>query len=214
MLNTAQDLILLALNDETGAFHRMTEINFNLALVGALFMDLAEQGRIDIDQEKLLVINKEPTGDEFPDLCLKLIAEADLNSSTSDLIRAVYNGIPRLKDHLLASLVNKGIVREQDEKILWVFHTRRYPVVDDSEEQEVLTRIRSVIIEGQEPKPRDTVLIALLCVCDLIDKVFSKEELNAHCKRIELVRNMDLISPVVYKIIAEIQVLMASTFSA
>ena len=214
MLNTAEDLILLALNDSTGAFYRMTEINFDLALVGALFMDLTAKTRIDIHQDRLVVISKEPTGDEFLDQCLSLIAAADPETSTADLIRSVYNCSPQLRERLLNSLVSKGIVRLQEEKILWVFHTRRYPIVDNREEQEVLTRIRAVIIDAQEPESRDIVLIALLCVCDLIDKVFSKEELNAHCKRIELVRNLDLITPAVYKIIAEIQVLMASTFSA
>ncbi|HRY83938.1 MAG TPA: GPP34 family phosphoprotein [Candidatus Cloacimonadota bacterium] len=214
MLNTAEDLILLALNDSTGAFYRMTEINFNLALVGALFMDLAALKRIDISQDTLLLLSKESTGDEFLDQCLSLIAEASPEKGCSELIRVVYSGFPQLKERLLNSLVQRKILRLQEDKILWVFHARRYPIVDDREEQEVLTRIRSVIIEAQEPQARDTVLIALLCVCDLIDKVFSKEELNAHCKRIELVRNMDLISPAVYQIIAEIQVLMASTFSA
>ena len=214
MLNTAEDLILLALDDSTGSFYRMTDINFNLALVGALFMNLSTLNRIDIDHDSVVVLSHEPTGDEFLNECLTLISEVKDVTSTADLIKHVYNNSPRLRERLLGSLDQKGIVREQEEKILWIFNTRRYPIVDNSEEQEILTRIRAVIIDQQIPETKDIVLIGLLCVTDLIDKIFTSEELNTHCERIELVRNMDLISPAVYRIIAEIQVLMASTFSA
>ncbi|HQQ68675.1 MAG TPA: GPP34 family phosphoprotein, partial [Candidatus Cloacimonadota bacterium] len=63
MLNCAEELVLLAIDDESGAFHRMIDVNFNLSLVGALIMDLALRNRVDSDLEHIYVISKEPTND-------------------------------------------------------------------------------------------------------------------------------------------------------
>jgi len=49
MLNCAEELLLLSIDDESGAFYRMTNVNLQLALVGALLMDLALRNRIDAD---------------------------------------------------------------------------------------------------------------------------------------------------------------------
>lgn len=214
MLSLAEDLILLALDDETGTFFRLTDINFSLALVGALFMDLAIRGRIDIDAQNLFVVSREETGDPLLDKTLQLISSPECSCNTTDLIRNVYNAIPGLKDSLLQSLFAKGIVEQKEEKILWLFNHRRYPVINDTEEQEVLSRIRSSVLQERNPDSRDIVLIALLGVCDLLEKIFTREELNTHRERIEFLKSMDLISHAVNKIIAEIQMMIASSYIA
>lgn len=214
MLNLAEDLILLALDDETGSFYRMTDVNFNLALVGALFMNLAILERIDVDQQNLFISSDEATGDVILDEILHLLAAPDNSCDTAELIRTVYNAIPNLRDKLLESLKQKGVVEAKEEKVFWLFHHRRYPVVNNKEEQEILGRIKDVVLQGEAPEQKDIVLISLLYVCDLLDKVFTKEELQTHCERLELLRSMDLIAHSVNKIIAEIQMMIASSFIA
>lgn len=214
MLNLAEDLILLALDDQTGSFYRMTDVNFNLALVGALFMNLAILERLDVDQQNLFISSTEETGDLILDETLKLLAAPENSCDTAELIRMVYNSVPNLREKLLESLKQKGIVEMKEEKVFWLFNHRRYPVVDNKEEQEILSRIKAVVLREEAPEQKDIVLISLLCVCDLLDKVFTKEELQTHCARLELLRSMDLIAHSVNKIIAEIQMMIASTFIA
>lgn len=214
MLNLAEDLMLLALDDETGRFYRMTDVNFNLALVGALFMNLAILERIDVDQQNLFLCSCDSTMDPILDEVLELLSAPGNSCETVELLRHVYNAMPDLKLRLLSSLKTKGIVELRDNKILWLFHHRRYPVVNDREEQEILARIRAVVLNHAIPEQKDIVLISLLCVCDLMDRIFTKEELQSHLERVELLKSMDLIAHSVNKIIAEVQMMITSTFIA
>jgi hypothetical protein len=212
VLNCAEELILLALDDESGAFHRTTNVNFNLALVGALLMDLALRNRIDVDLNHIYVINKDKTGDRFLDHILEILAQPETSGDTAKLVRYLYNSLEYLRDKLLESLDQKGIIRVSESKVLWLFNKRRYPVIDNKEETEVLTRIRETVLTDVIPEPKDLALIALVNTCDLMDKLFSKEELAEHQERIEILRRMDLIGHAVNKIIEEVQIMIASTF--
>ena len=93
MLNCAEELILLAIDDESGAFYRMTNVNFNLALVGALLMDLGLRNRVDVDLEHIFVLSKEPTGDPILDKILKLISAPEASGDTATLVRQLYNSL-------------------------------------------------------------------------------------------------------------------------
>lgn len=212
MLNCAEELILLALDDESGTFYRTTSINFELALVGALLMDLVLKNRIAVDLDYVHVISHKATGDEFLDMVLKEAALPEACGNTSELVRHLYNCMEHLKDKLLQSLEHKGIVKVEESKVLWLFKQRRYPVIDSREEEEVLTRIRKTVLTDIIPEARDLALIALLDTTDLMDKIFSKEELHQSMQRIEALRKMDLISHAVNRIIGEVQVMIASTF--
>jgi hypothetical protein len=212
MLNYAEELILLAIDDDTGSFYHMTSINLHLALVGALLMDLANRNRIGVESDKLSLINLGPTGDKFLDQILQLINEPQCSTDTATLVRQLYNSLDSLREKLLESLEEKGIIRFTESKVLWLFKQRRYPVVDNREEVEVKTRIRSIICEGAYPEPRDIAMLSLLYTCDLMDKVFSSEELGHYQNRIESLRKKDLIGQAVNRIIGEVQAMISSTF--
>ncbi len=212
MLNCAEELILLAIDDESGAFYRMTNVNFNLALVGALLMDLALRNRLDADLSHIYVIDKTPTGDPYLDQILLTISSPDASGDTATLVRQLYNNLELLRDKLLKSLEEKGVIRVTESKVLWLFKQRRYPVIDNREEKEVLSRIRETVTTDVIPEPKDVVLISLLYTCDLMDKIFTKEELHKHQKRIEIIQKMDLISHAVNRIIGEVQVMINSAF--
>ena len=64
LLNCAEELIILAIDDQTNSFYRISNININVALIGALLMDLALRKRIDVGLEGIYVLSTEPTGNE------------------------------------------------------------------------------------------------------------------------------------------------------
>jgi len=212
MLNCAEELLLLSIDDESGAFYRMTNVNLNLALVGALLMDLALRNRIDSDLSHIYILNSDKTGDPFLDNILETISVPSASGDTATLVRQLYNSLEYLKDKLLLSLEEKGIVKVTESKVLWLFKQRRYPVIDNTQEKEVLSRIRETVTTDIIPEPRDVVLISLLYTCDLMDKIFTKEELVKHQQRIEVIQKMDLISHSVNRIIGEVQIMINSAF--
>jgi hypothetical protein len=212
MLNLAEELILIAINDETGEFHRMASLNFNLALVGALVMDLAIQEKIDVQDQVLKVVDPKPGDDPFLNEVLDAILQCEAPIDCARIIRYLHNNIERLKERLLSNLEAKGIVSCRESKFLWLFNTRRYPVLDNREEMEALTRIRTCVIDNQPPTNSDLALIALIDICDLMDKIFSREELARYEERIEILRSLDYIGHAINRIIADVQLMITSTF--
>ena len=213
ILNCAEELILLSIDDQTNSFYRITNINFNVALIGALLMDLALRKRIDVDLEGIYVLSTEPTGDKFLDAILENLIETEAGNQPAVLVGQLYNSMGHLKDKLLQDLEEKGIIKVSQCKVLWLFKKRRYPIIDQKEEEEVLSRIRKTVLTDVDPEPRDLALIALLNICNLMDKIFTKEELEQCSERLEQLKKLDLISPAVKRIIGEMQVLITTTYT-
>ncbi|CAO80763.1 GOLPH3/VPS74 family protein [Candidatus Cloacimonas acidaminovorans] len=213
ILNCAEELILLSIDDQTNYFYRITNINFNVALIGALLMDLALRKRIDVDLEGIYVLSTEPTGDKFLDAILENLIETEAGNQPAVLVGQLYNSMGHLKDKLLQDLEEKGIIKVSQCKVLWLFKKRRYPVIDQKEEEEVLSRIRKTVLTDVDPEPRDLALIALLNICNLMDKIFTQEELEQCSERLEQLKKLDLISPAVKRIIGEMQVLITTTYT-
>jgi len=213
LLNCAEELIILAIDDQTNSFYRITNININVALIGALLMDLALRKRIDVGLEGIYVLSTEPTNDKFLDTILENLVETEAGNQPAILVGQLYNSMLHLKDKLLQSLEEKGIIKVSQCKVLWLFKKRRYPVIDQKEEEEVLSRIRKTILTDVKPEPGDMALLALLQICGLMDKIFTKEELEQRSARLKLLNNMDLISPAVKRIIGEMQVLITTTYT-
>jgi hypothetical protein len=213
ILNCAEELILLSIDDQTNYFYRITNINFNVALIGALLMDLALRKRIDVDLEGIYVLSTEPTGDKFLDAILENLIETEAGNQPAVLVGQLYNSMGHLKDKLLQDLEEKGIIKVSQCKVLWLFKKRRYPVIDQKEEEEVLSRIRKTVLTDVDPEPRDLALIALLNICNLMDKIFTNDELEQRSERLEQLKKLDLISPAVKRIIGEMQVLITTTYT-
>jgi hypothetical protein len=110
-----------------------------------------------------------------------------------------------LRKRTLERLIHRGILKKEEKKFLWVIPGRRYPMVKDQEEQEVRKRIRSVIVDGEVPGPRDVVLVSLASACQLLRSVFSDADLLKHSSRVAEVSKMDLIGRAVSKSVAEVQ---------
>lgn len=213
ILNCAEELILLSIDDQTNYFYRITNINFNVALIGALLMDLALRKRIDVNLEGIYVLSTEPTGDKFLDAILENLIETEAGNQPAVLVGQLYNSMGHLKDKLLQDLEEKGIIKVSQCKVLWLFKKRRYPIIDQKEEEEVLSRIRKTVLTDVDPEPRDLALIALLNICNLMDKIFTNDELEQRSERLEQLKKLDLISPAVKRIIGEMQVLITTTYT-
>ncbi len=213
ILNCAEELILLSIDDQTNSFYRITNINFNVALIGALLMDLALRKRIDVDLEGIYVLSTEPTGDRFLDAILENLIETEAGNQPAVLVGQLYNSMGHLKDKLLQDLEEKGIIKVSQCKVLWLFKKRRYPIIDQKEEEEVLSRIRKTVLTDVDPEPRDLALIALLNICNLMDKIFTNDELEQRSERLEQLKKQDLISPAVKRIIGEMQVLITTSYT-
>ena len=194
MLTFAEEILLLMLDDEDGAFLPIRESTVECVLAGAVMMDLAFANRIDTDPDKLVVVSAEPTGDDMLDRVLARVAEEEEDRSAHEWVEILAGEeAASVREQALARMVERGILERRDEKFLWVFRSRRYPTIDGRAEREAKLRIMDVLLSDAIPDPRDVALICLVDACDIFGDMLSSRETRRVAPRIEQIRKMDLI---------------------
>ena len=213
MLTIAEEILLLLLDDETGEIEPVGTNVLNILLSGAVLMDLALQGRIDSDLEKLFVVDATATGEDMLDSALAEIGAADETQNSRYWVVKLSDRGGEFESAAFDRLVARGIIEVVDSKFLWVFGVRRYPVIDDHEEREVKLRILDVLLSDKIPDPRDVALICLMDAGAVFDVILSERELERAAGRIAQVRKLDLIgqamSEAIQKSVYDIAMAMA-----
>ena len=213
MLTISEEVLLLFLDDQKGTFIRGPDIHVELAMSGAVLMDLAFANRIDTDPERLFVVDQSPVGDRVLDGILARISATEPERSTEYWLNWIREDVPDIMGHFIDRLVEKGILRRMEEKILWVFETRRYPVIDDREEREVKRRITSVLFSDEIPDPRDVVIIGIVNACDLLDVILHHREVDKVRGRAEQISQMDFIGQAINSTINDVRASILSMIS-
>ena len=212
MLRFSEEIMLLLLDDKGGRFIDVPTLSLEYALAGAVLMDLAVEGRIDTDPERLFVVDPSPLGDDLLDPTLARIVQSEETFDTAYWIKHTVADAENIREESLARLVERGILHREDDRFMWVLRTRRYPIDDYKTVQEVKLRIMGVILSDQIPDARDIVIISLADVCRIFEGLMSGRELKAAAPRIEQVRRMDLIGREVAKAVTEIETSLAMAF--
>lgn len=171
----AEDLLLLLTDDDSGKF-LVDGTALDLALSGAVLLELAERERLTVagadevvKRGRLKILSPLPTGDATLDEALGRCADR-AGKKPERVLSAVGKG---LRGDLLDRLSAAGILRAERGKVLGVFPTTRWPAADSAHEQLVCDRLRSVLVVGTTPDPRTAALAALLSAVDAPHKVLA-----------------------------------------
>lgn len=213
MLTFPEEFLLLAHDEKSGAFSYLGSSLMGVSLAGAALMDLALLNRIDTDPGQLILVDPTPTGEPILDYCLSRIAGAEAPMNVQGWIDRLAGSDDTLQQMALDRLLERGILRKEDKRFLWVFSNRVYPVIDDREITEVKKRISDLIFSDDIPDPRDIVLLSLAEASGLLSQIFTAAELDRRRPRIEQVARMDLIGRAVSEVIRDIRlaVMMSSS---
>lgn len=209
MLKFAEELMLLILDDENGRFARVPDRLMRYALAGGVLMDLALENRIDTDLKQLILVDPTPVQDSLLDPTLADIARAKETRDARFWVERTALRADDIREEALNRLVKKGILRQQEDRFLWVFQSRRYPAIDDAPQREVKLRITGVLFSDEIPDPRDVVIIGLAHACDLFKEILSTRELAHVSDRIDQVRKLDLIGQAMSQAISDIELSLA-----
>lgn len=205
MLRFAEEIMLLLLDNRGGRFVRVFDRAVGCALGGGVLMDLAQEGRLDTDLHRLVLISAKPTGDPLLDPALAEIAAADgANHDARYWVEHLAGSAKTIRNRALARLVERGILERSGGLFLWVLGARRYPIVDGEAQQEVKLRIMDVLLSDGIPAPRDIDIICLADACGLFHDLLSPSELNRAFPRFDQVRRMDLIGQAVAAAVADL----------
>lgn len=211
MLRFVEEILLLLLRDDDGKFINVPQSSMDRAIAGAVLMELAMENRIDTDLENLILVDTAPLDDDLLDPTLAMIAKgAEEQKDARHWVEQTARQAAEIREATLDRLVERGILEREDDRFLWVFRSRRYPMVDGQAEREVKLRIMGVLFSNEIPSPRDVVVICLAHACGIFGELLSKREQEQAAERIEQVRKLDLIGQAMTQSIQDFEMWLAN----
>lgn len=172
----AEDLLLLAYDDESGRPDTWISSYLDPALGGALLVELTEAGRIALEGEgrkgRLRVLDATPTGDPVLDDALARL-EKHPGRRPKDAIGKLTKGLRRA---LLDGLADRGVLRHERGRILGIFPMSTWPAEDSTHEDALRSRLRDILVTGLTPDPHTAAIIALLQAIDVVPRVVDRSE--------------------------------------
>lgn len=206
MLRHVEEIFLLLLNEKGGLFP-VPEWRLSCTLAGAVLMDLAQESRIDTDVERLTLLDSNPLDDDLLDPVLAEIAQSGETHHTGFWVKRVAERGDELRDKALARLVAHGILDVEEggffSFVPGVSHTRRYPLADQTTQEDVRLRVMRVLFNNDIPDPHDVEIICLADACGMFEHLLSPAEFEAIRERLAVITRMDLIGRTIAEAISQ-----------
>jgi Golgi phosphoprotein 3 (GPP34) len=189
----AEDLLLLLTDDDTGKL-AASSTEVDVALGGALLVELALTERVDIAgsdervrEGRLVVRDPSPTGDGLLDGALATASQKEGKKPQSVVARLGKDA----RGRLYGRLVEGGLLRAEEGRVLGIFPTHRWPSEDAAHEASVRAGLVTALRNGTTTDARTGALISLLLALKAVHKAadpgsvgLSRREMNANAKRI------------------------------
>lgn len=197
-LTITEEVLLLILDTEKGEIQSsLSTHSRDIALAGAVLMDLALQNRIDTDFERLVVIDPATMGDDLLDPILSDIVRERAVHDTAVWLKRTAGRSDEIRRRAITRLVGRGILESEVNGLVFlsrlVSRAHRYPTRGGRTTEEVQFRIMRTIFSEDIPDPRDIVIISLAAACGVFESILSREELADVRERIDAIAQLDLI---------------------
>ena len=213
MLTMLEEVVLLAVDEKSGQLRSTREFGTAYALVGAVFFDLALQRKIDTDLETVHIIDATPTGNATLDRVLAAMALRPDLTTVRGWIEEMFLRRQDLEGEALASLIERGVLRHELSKRLWIIDVERFPMTDKRQQQHVKLRLAQAILTDEIPDTRDIMLVSIAEQCGLLGYVLSSAELANRKQRVAMLCNLETISRTVAEAILNLDASLRQTMT-
>jgi golgi phosphoprotein 3 len=151
-----------------------------------LLAELALMGKIGVDDKKKLeLLDCTLCGDELLDRTLTKIVHSDRLRKMTHWVKLFGSNSKKTYNELGERLVEKGILKKEPRKYLWVIPSEAFPEKDASAKYLIKNRLRSVVLTGKKPEPDVLALLSLVRACNMLDSIFTKDELKMARKLVD-----------------------------
>ncbi len=209
-LTLPEEVLLLALCDDKGTTH--SGVYQGVALGAAVLSELLLQGRVRTvkgPKDSLLV---EATDESAAPLSLDVFDEALQLVRNSSKTRAVghwvskFSSLKELRHRIALSLVRRGTLRMDEDKVLFLFTRKVYPELDPRPEREILERLGRALHSDSEPvEARTAILLSLSHATGLLKANFDATELKGRKQRLDEILNGNAVGDSARKAVEEAQ---------
>ncbi|MBP6978501.1 MAG: GPP34 family phosphoprotein [Bacteroidales bacterium] len=213
-LTIPEEVYLLPIHKRGGQKMDFKHKKFEVTLSAAILMELALQNRIDADLEYIFPDQTTPTGNALLDEVLDWIILSPKQETITHWIIRITEYSDRIRKIILESLIRKKVLSIRKERIFLGFSSNQYPVVAEKEIKEIKSRIRDLVTGNDLPELRDMVIISLAYYGDLLNFIFTEDEIQKYKNRIEQLAKMDLIGQAISRSVKEMAFMVVATIHA
>lgn len=190
-----EETLLLALRDDRGTADPF--VNLGLGLGAAILAELLLQERVVVDTERkkqfLRLVDGSDTGDDILDEALELLAAAKRRAQLATWVQK-FSALKQLMHRTAESLCDRGVLKLEEGRVLWLFKRRIYPELDGRVEKEILERLRKAIFtQSSDVTARTVVLASISHSTGLLRANFDKRKLKNRQHRLEKLIKGELV---------------------
>lgn len=158
----AEDVLLLLFDPRSGTIAGEGNNLFH-TLAGAVLVDLALQGRIDIDERTTLRGRevRAVAGDPPTDPLLRGVWDR-IARKPVDVHSLILEVGPRLRQLVIDRVVERGHIRRESRRVLGLINTTAYVDGGTSRRAELLAPVRAALVDDAVPDAHAGALAALL----------------------------------------------------
>ncbi|GGH73408.1 hypothetical protein JOD43_000062 [Pullulanibacillus pueri] len=193
MLTLAEELLLVAYDDEKGTVLSSASFGLPYGIAGAVLMELALLGAVKYEDKVLTFLDDQNIKDPILRQLFNYLKQKDQAHSRRRKIKYWVEKLGRqikskkVRQLFLERLQTKGILVEKERPYFLLFTRKVYPSAGLNVEANIRQKIRDVVLNDEDPEVRTLMLIALLKACEAIKVIFSKAEYKAVKKKIDII---------------------------
>lgn len=212
-----EEFLLIAYDDDGTPLTDGTHLDNGLG--GAILLELALAGRVDIADKKVIVLDRRPSGDPLVDGAAERIADDTKPRKPGHWVSKFAKDTRPL---VLDKLVADGVLTMRTDKVLGLFPRKKFPSaygVEPPVETEARQRMQSAVAGSGPVDARTAALCALVAATDLDRTVFADLDRRRVQARLKEIGDGAWAARAVKKTIEEIQAavmvaIVASTTAA
>jgi hypothetical protein len=158
------------------------------------------------------LVDSTPIGAPVVDECLEKVRTSKRRATAQAWV-SKFSGLKNLKHRVAEGLCDRGILNEEDAKVLLLFTRKTYPELDPEPERELVERLRQAIFtDTDDVETRTVVLASLANSAGVLKVAFDKKELKGRKERIERIVNGEVTGKATQEAIQAMQaaVMMAT----
>ncbi|WP_285100809.1 GPP34 family phosphoprotein [Promicromonospora sp. MEB111] len=217
-LSLAEEYLLLALDDTSGR-PLLSAQHLQFALAGAAVAELTLRGALDVSdgvdggqQDRFRVTGRATPSDPLQREILTLLD----GRRPKDAIRKIGQGsfARTCQESLQQGLAARGVLREEQVKVLGLFPSTTWKSHDPAPETAVRERVLSALTGTADVDEATAALVSLLHATDLTRRIFPDEDRRALKQRAQEIAGSEWAGAAVKRAIDEVNAVMITVMVA
>ncbi|MHA1911199.1 MAG: GOLPH3/VPS74 family protein [Candidatus Kariarchaeaceae archaeon] len=180
----AEELLIINLDQKKRDFAVMNKKYTEVALAGAMLLELILQGVIALRKSEIHVISEKKLEDPLLDKAFSLIKGEEEVFTALYWLREFEYSLGGIKKQYLDRLITKKIIAKKEEKFLWVFPVSKYELIDIQKREQIKQRIQEVVITPDDVDPQTLALMSLIYATDCTGEIFTSKEIEEYIAQI------------------------------